>query len=105
MNSRSFFSTSVGVDLFDGVDFKFASGHISSVKLLLSSDVEKILLSEQLSYFCCEIRACVARLRTEGFKNSCWDVIDFGAQWVSDARVKLYSICHNHLCLCRSHIT
>ena len=87
MNSRSFFSTSVGVDLFDEVDFKFASGHISSVKILLSSDVENKLSSGQLFDFCCEIRACVARLRTEGFENSCWDVIDFGAQWVSDARV------------------
>ena len=80
------FSRSVGVDLFDGIDFKLASGHISSVNPLLSSDVENILSSEQLSEFCCEIRACVARLRTEGFENSCCDVIDFGAQWVSDAR-------------------
>ena len=87
MNSRSFFSTSVGVELFDGVDFIFASGHMSSVKILLSSDVENKLSSEQLSDFCCEIRACVARLRTEGFENSCCDVMDFGAQWVSDARV------------------
>ena len=45
------FSTSVGIDLFDGIDFKLASGHISSVNPLLSSDVENILSSEQLSNF------------------------------------------------------